>query len=277
MRINHNYSNIKNLSFMSLKRSRTGSFALVTQDAGFSANVPTYGGGYARPRTKGGSKTYRKSSRMYRPNVTSAIRSFNWKQRETKMISAYFTEVSMNTLTTLGEVIEFPYPALGTGANQRVGNKLDGVGLKVKLLFHNNNSIPIHVRFLILQIPQGERFTNTAILNELFDVSTPGNVPETATAPAGNTSDLIRSINRGEIKVIRDKVVPLLSSSVDTGIAMEDVYIKTPGRVTFADSAQTTPINNRYIVVLIPRRSDNDEGMGSTVELTGVVTKYWKD
>lgn len=263
---------------MSLKRSRTGSFALVTQDAGFSANVPSYSGGYAsRPRSKGYNKLARKGSRMYRPNVYGAIRSYNWKQRETKMISAFFTEISLNTLTTSAELIEFPYPALGSAANQRLGNKIDGVGLKVKLLFHNNNSIPIHVRMLILQIPQGERFTNSAILNELFDVSTPGTTPEAAGAPAGNTSDLIRQVNRGEIKVIRDKVVPLLSSSVDTGIGMEEVYVRTPGRITFPDSAQTTPIANRYIIVLIPRRSDNDESMGATVEVTGHVTKYWKD
>jgi len=262
---------------MSLKRSRTGSFAVVTQDAGFSANVPSYGGGYARPRSKGYNKLSRKSSRMYRPNLNAAIRSYNWKQRETKMISAFQSEATMSTLTTLAEIVEFPAPALGSAANQRLGNKIDGVGIRVKLLLHNNGSIPVHVRFLILKIPQGERFTNSQILNELFDSSSPGTTPETSAAPTGLTADLIRQINRGEIIVIRDKVIPLLSSSVDTGIAMEDVYVRTPGRITYPDSAQTTSVNDRFVFVMIPRRSDNDESLGTTIEFTSQVTKYFKD
>jgi len=183
----------------------------------------------------------------------------------------------MNTLTTIAEVVNFPVPGLGTAANQRVGNRIEGVGIKIKLLLHNNTSVPIHVRFLILKIPQGQRMDNARIQSELFETSGSTAVGETSASPVGPTADLIRQVNRGEIQVIRDKVVPLNASTVDTGMAMEEIYVRTPGMFVFPDSDTTEPIDNRFVFVLIPRRSDNDEATGSNVEFTFCVTKYFKD
>lgn len=262
---------------MSLKRSRTGSFALVTQDAGFSANSSSYSsGGYARPRSKGYNKLGRKGSRMYRPNVNAAIRAFNWRQRETKMISTFSSENVMNTLLPLSYVIPFPVPQLGTGANNRTGNKIEGVGLKMKLLLNNNASLPILVRVMIIRIPQGDKFTDAQVSSALFETSSTS-VPEVSAAPTGLTADLIRQVNRGELQVIRDKVVPLLGTSVDTGVAMEEVYVRIPGIITLPDSNALTQMSARYVVVMLPRRSDSDESVGSVVEYSITLTKYFKD
>jgi hypothetical protein len=264
---------------MSLKRSRTGSFALVTQDSGFQSGASGYSsGGYAARRAKGYKKSYRKGTRMRPSNIASIVRSINWRQRETKMISFFQEERQMNTLSTLVDTLDFPVPAIGTAANQRVGNRIDGVGIKLKLLMHNNTSVPVHVRMLILKIPQGERFTNTQIAGELFEQSSPGTTPETGSLPSLSGADLIRIVNRGEIIVLRDKVIPLLGNTVDTGIAMEECYIRIPGRITFPDSAFSQQIGPRYLFCLLPRRSDNDENLaGSIVEYSFSVTTYFKD
>jgi len=69
----------------------------------------------------------------------------------------------------------------------------------------------------------------------------------------------------------------LLGSNVNTGIAMEECYIRTPGRITFPDSGFSQQVSSRYLFCLMPRRSDNDENLGSVVEYSFSVTTYFKD
>lgn len=263
------------------KRARTGSYSMlstVTQEESTSANVGVsrYSGGYAYKRT--GYK--KKPKRSYRGvsyyDVTRAIRVANWKSRETKMLNVYLDEINLSTIVA-GDVRPFPTPALGTAANQRMGNKIDGVGMKLSVIFNNNASTPVYIRLLILKVRQGDVFNDTAVLQNLLDLSSPGTSPETSGGPTGRLSDLNRQINRNEFTVIRDKLICMDGDGQDTGVASEVIYFRTPGRVTYGDSDWLQPISPRYVFVTMCRQANSDENLGSTVEMTYAATNYFKD
>lgn len=210
--------------------------------------------------------------------VYNTVKRINWKNRETKMISNYVAESVINTVSASGAyVYNFPAPALGTSANQRIGNKIDGVGIKCNLLFNSNASLPILVRMLILAIPQGTNYTDGEVIANLYDLSIPATSVETSGAPTGRVTDINRQINRGELKVIRDQVVPLNSNTVDYSFAQRELYVRTPGRITYPDSDITNPMSTRYVLVLVPRQANDDESTGNTVEVSYVLTTYFKD
>jgi hypothetical protein len=210
-------------------------------------------------------------------SIYNTVKRINWKNRETKMISNYVAEQTINTLTTTAAVYAFPAPGIGTAANQRLGNKMDGVGIKANILFNSNASLPILVRMLILGIPQGVQFTDADVVANLFDLSVPASSPETSAAPTGSITDINRVINRNELKVIRDQVVPLNSNTVDYSFAQRELYVRTPGRIVFDDSDQSQPTTMRYVMVFIPRQANADESTGSNVEISYVLTNYFKD
>lgn len=210
-------------------------------------------------------------------SIYNTVKRINWKNRETKMISNYVAEQNINTLSTVAFVQGFPSPALGTSANQRVGNKIDGVGIKANILFNSNASLPVLVRMLILGIPQGTNYTDGEITANLFDLSIPGTSGEVSAAPTGRVTDINRQINRNEIKVIRDQVVPLNSNTVDYSFGQRQLYVRTPGRIVFPDSDFTNQMSMRYVLVLIPRQANDDESLGSTVEVSFALTTYFKD
>lgn len=263
---------------MSNKRAR---LATVTQDesmSSYTSGNQVYGGGYARKYSRKyyGKKYNGKGYRVPYAAIYRAIRSSHWKNRETKMISAFASEVTINTVTTIARIIDFPVPNIGTAANQRTGNKIDMVGIKVNILMHNNNTLPVGVRFLILKVPQGNKYTNTDIEQNLFEASS-GGLPEVSAVPNGTTSDLVRQVNRGELTVLRDKTNMLMSTNVDTGMSRDVVYIKTPGVMIFDDSDFQQQLTPRFVMAFCPRQLNADEGLGANVELSYTVTMYFKE
>lgn len=263
---------------MSYKRARVAS---ITQDESMSSytsgnQIYSYGG-YARkyPR-KYGRKYTGKGYRVPYAAIYKAIRSAHWKNRETKMISAFVAEQTINTVGTVAQVNNFPVPNIGTAANQRTGNKIDLVGIKLNIIMHNNNTLPVGVRFLILRVNQGNKYLNTDIQANLFEASS-GGLPETSAAPNGTASDLVRQVNRGEFTLLRDKTNMLMSTNVDTGVSRDMVYIRTPGVMEFDDSDFQECLTPRFVFVCVPRQLNNDEGLGANVELSYTVTMYFKE
>jgi len=262
----------------SLKRSRTGSFSFATQQAESNIGVgSSQSGGYSQSRSRPTRKYKGKRGGMSSRAVYGAIKRYNWKLRETKMISAYLDEQTLNTLSTTVDIVDFPAPALGPCANQRIGNKIQGVGIKINMLFHNNAAVPVFVRMILLKVPQGDAYTNSTIRANILELSTPGGSGEVSAPVNGRLTDITRQINRGEMIVIRDKVITLNGTSVDTGVSMQQFYVRTPHMYHFADSDFTLPINYRYVIALIPRQANADESLGSTVEYTYTLTTYFKD
>lgn len=262
------------------KRARSGSYSVVTQtqsaDLGGSTSSS---GGYSRvrPSSKPSRKYKGKRAGMSSSAVYGAIKSFNWRQRETKMIANYAEEQTLNTLGTTVEIINFPAPAYGSANNQRIGNKVQGVGIKINMLFNNNAAGPIFVRMILLKVPQGDSYTDSSIRSNIFENSFPGNVPDTSTPVNGRLTDITKVINKGEMIVIRDKVIVLNGNSVDTGVSIQQFYVRTPHMYEFADSDQTLPLNARYVIAMIPRQCNADESTGSTVEYTYTLSTYFKD
>jgi len=262
----------------SLQRSRTGSFSFATQSAESNIGVgSSQSGGYSQSRSRPSRKYKGKSRGMSSSAVYGAIKRYNWRLRETKMISSYLEEQTLNTLSTTVDIINFPAPSYGPAANQRIGNKVQGVGIKVNMLFHNNAALPIFVRMLLLKVPQGDGYSDSSIRSNIFDQSAPGNVPDTSAPTNGRLTDITRQINRGEMAVIRDKVIVLNGTTVDTGVSMQQFYVRTPHMYEFADSDTTLPMNTRYVIALILRQANADESTGNTVEYTYTLSTYFKD
>jgi len=210
--------------------------------------------------------------------VMASIKRYNWKNRETKMISNYISEQQISTVSGQGVyIIPFPAPAIGTGANQRVGNKIDMVGIKVNILFNSNASLPLVCRMLILGVPQGSNFFDSDVAANIFDVSIPATSAEVSGGCTGFLSDINRQINRNELKTIRDQVIPLNSNTVDFSFAQRIIYVRTPGRATFHDSDLSQPQTMRYVMALMPRQANADESTGSTIECSYSLTTYFKD
>lgn len=233
-------------------------------------------GGYAKSGSR--RKSYRKGSGMSYRNVYNTIKRYNWKTRETKMLSTYVAEGLINTVSASGAyVYPFPAPVIGTAANQRIGNKVDGVGIKANIIFHSNVGITTVCRMLIIGVPQGANFFDSDIIANLFDLSQPSTLAEVSAAPTGLLSDINRQINRNDLKVIRDEVVPLYGTSIDTGFAQRIKYVKTPGRIVYQDSDPAQPMTMRYVMVLIPRQGNADESTGSNIEISYALTMYFKD
>lgn len=263
----------------SLKRSRTGSFsyATQTQEANLGGSTSS-SGGYSQSRRPYTSRKYKGKSRgMSTGAVYGAIKRFNWKARETKMIANYADEQTLNTLGTTVDIVNFPVPAYGSANNQRIGNKIQGVGIKINMLFNNNAAGPIFVRMILLKVPQGDSYTDSSIRSNIFESSFPGNVPDTSLPVNGRLTDITKVINKGEMIVIRDKVIILNGNSVDTGVSIQQFYVRTPHMYEFADSDQTLPLNARYVIAMIPRQCNADESTGSTVEYTYTLSTYFKD
>lgn len=260
------------------KRLRTDSYAVVTQEQGYSAGSSLGGsGGYPRTfRKNTGGKPYRKGRRMPMGSVYAAIRSYDYRTRETKMRSVYEAEQSLLTVAP-AVYIDAPVPFLGNAANQRIGNKIQAVGFKTNILFHNNGALPVIVRMLLLQIPQGDRFTNTNLADNLFDVSTPGSNVQVDSGLLGSNTDIVRVVNRNDVVVLRDKVIPLNGSTVDTGYAQYSCYCKLGYDQMFPDSDVTQPLNKRIVMVLIARQSNSDESLGTTIEYSHSTSLYFKD
>jgi hypothetical protein len=211
-------------------------------------------------------------------SVYNTIKRYNWKNRETKMISVYAAEQNISTVSGAGAyVYSFPSPAIGSAANQRQGNKIDGVGIKVDIIFHSNVGITAVCRMLILRVPQGYRLSDADIISNLYDLSTPATSPETSAGPTGQLSDINRQINRNELQVVRDEVIPLYGTTVDTGFAQRIKYCRIPGRITYDDSDLVQPMSARHVLVLIPRQGNADESTGSTIEISYALSTYFKD
>jgi len=261
------------------KRARSGSFS-------FTSNTQTADlGGSSSSQSRTGSGRRSQVSRKYKgkprgmsaSSVYNAIKRYDWKSRPTKMISASANELPINTISTTIQLVNFPVPALGPAANQRIGNRISGVGIKINCLLHNNAALPVYVRMVILKIPQGFAYTDGEIRSEFYDLSTPGTSIDTNSAASGRLDDITRQINRGEIVVIRDKVIVLNGTSVDTGVSLQDIYVRTPHDINFPDGDFTEPTNDRYVCAFIPRQTNADESTGSTVEISYAVTCYFKD
>lgn len=228
--------------------------------------------------TKKSRKGLRKKSfskpKMQAGTITKLIRKELYKQAETKHVTQFGSEVTINTLSTGSGIhlLSQPYPGVGSSIHQRIGNKIQPVGFSWKAVYHNNNTSEYqYVRRLIIQIQDGEK-DNADVTGELFE-----GTANNDSYDVGNVDSLIRKVNREGFKVLKDDVFDFSPSDGGRRVVIDKCYVKLRGSQMYRDAGVTHAMNDRIVVVHIGRESDADEGIGSVVELSYAMDFYFKD
>jgi len=208
----------------------------------------------------------------------SAIRALISASRETKEVINRGVEFLLSTVS--GEdiyITNFPVPQTGNGSHNRVGREISPIKLSMKYLLHNNSSQTLYVRAMVLRVRQGYALANGDLDNRLFEGTGGQDV-----RPAGDIKDMISTPDRQEFVVMYDRIHTLgydaagySSPNPRVAIGIKDfVPLKS---MHFEDNDFDQPITDRYILVMIPRRSDNDESLGEALEFTSDLTMLYKD
>jgi len=235
----------------------------------------TYENAGANKRFKTATQT--KKTAVSKP-TKSAIRALISAARETKEVINRDTEFQLATVSPNDiYVSNFPVPQSGSGSHQRVGREISPVKLRMRYLMHNNSSQTIYVRALVLRVKQGYALANEDIDNRLFE-----GLAGTDVRPAGTVLDMLSQVDRQEFTVMYDRIHTLGYdaagySSPNPRVVVAKQDFKPLKNMHFEDNDFDQPIADRYILVTIPRRSDNDESIGETLEFTYDLTMLFKD
>lgn len=223
------------------------------------------------------SRTVPKPSAGIRSYTNAAIRKAVQAARETKKVHERNQEISLSTIGGGGYYIyDFPTPQLGASSEDRIGCKISPTRISLKWLLNNNSTKDVFCRILVLRSKQGRAYANADLMNKVFDGT--GGYDGTVT---GTVHDLIAPINEEELQVVRDFNVHVgpgqnNNTAVST-VKLGSVVFKPSAQMTFTDDGAVDSVNNRYILVLMPRRGDNDESTGETIEFSYDMTMLFKD
>lgn len=223
-------------------------------------------------RTKLNPKHYKKSFRSH-IGFNERVRKAVQRITETKRKSKVLNEQTITTIAADPALISFPMdPQVGAGAYQRIGNQVRMVGLRCKVILHNNSSaIPMYIRCAILRVKNGSSTANSTVLSDLFDPLEGGG---DVTYPGGLGS-LIRRFNSEQLEVIKDTQIDLENQVGHTKIF--SFYKRFDEPIVYSDLDQAEPFNTRFVLLLLPLRADSDESLGQTLEYSLVQDFYYKD
>lgn len=222
-------------------------------------------------------RTIPKPSAALRSYTNAAIRKAVQAARETKKCSSRNQEVSLTTIGGGGYYIyDFPVPDIGASSEDRIGCKITPTKMQFKWLFNNNSTKDVFMRVCVLRSKQGRAYSNSDLMSKVFDGT--GGYDGTVT---GTVHDLIATINEEELQVVRDFNVQIGPSQnynvAHAPVKMGVVNFKPSSQMVFTDDSSQSSVNHRYIVLLIPRRADNDESTGETVEFSYDMSMWFKD
>lgn len=213
-----------------------------------------------------------RSPAIPRPRMRAAIDAAIRRQRETKFVTYVENELALSSLSATGYVRLFPLPAVGAGSHQRIGNKIDVVGIKAAVVLHNNNiSDFCAVRVLLLEVFDGNQST-TAIANGAFEGASGGDL-----GISGLLYDMIKKTNREQVRVIRDQLFTLNGSNQGEKLQVFKHYAKINQQMVFQDNLASVPVNSHYALLLLNLEGDGDESLGSTVDASIIMDMYYKD
>lgn len=163
----------------------------------------------AKGKTTKTYKGYKKSNKLTPAKVQSMIKKTIYKQSETKMFPL---ETTFSSLTNAlqGQIINISQVATqGTDNEQRIGDRIRAIGCEFRfILSQTNGDANAHVRVILYISNRNEFSTN----NDAILLST-SNEPIQLTA--GDATDLIRSVNKKQVKVLFDKQFILSKADVD--------------------------------------------------------------
>lgn len=229
-------------------------------------------------RSRPQSKTFRKSSvpkgNMSGAVLAKAVRKELKKQSETKHVHVAGVEAVISSISSGSglSLISQPYPTVGPEPTQRIGNKVQPVGLSWKGVYWNQYSYPIVLRRIIVAVQDGENLNSDILLN-LFE-GDGNNIDVSAT---GSMHDLIRKVNREGFRVLKDDTITLGINNGGSSVEVSKVYCKLSGSQMYRETGSTHAINDRIVVIHLAREADGDESTGSSIEMSYQMDLYYKD
>jgi len=220
-----------------------------------------------------------------KPGVSNAVRKYVKKvtartRPEMKCKKGSITEfTSLNTATAVQSMswIEFPDMVQGTGRDQRIGNEVYLHGFHSKGSFHNNGSVVMYIRRLIVGFTTG--VTANSGVTELFDNGTGAGVTINA---VGNNMGLITTpINKNQFKVYFDKTIKLSPSTATDGTQTKlyNHFSKFGGKKIQFEGNNVGAISQdgRMAEIYLVAQADNDATTGFFVEQTQNWSTYFTD
>lgn len=187
----------------------------------------------------------------------------------------HVNEAQLSTLTQ-GYLSTGPFVVQGIGANQRVGNDINIMGLHLKGALHNNSAGQTFVRAIVV----GYNASNGDPTINLFRNTATG---ATAAVTAVNGLDCMYfPINKLDLHVYWDKVFRF--SSIEAGNAgqntrMFNKFIKLGGRKVQFKATGIGPgyQNWQYSVIWISADASDDTTTGTSVDLSYLEIMHYKD
>ena len=205
--------------------------------------------------------------------VKNLVEQAMYRNSETKIKSVTGSEQAISTIG-FAKVYACAIPSQGAQGNQRIGNKIQGVGIGSKLMLHNTNtSENIWVRCALLEVYDGQ-MTDGQITSDLFEGLSDQSVGE-----GGGVEELIKKFDREFFKCHKDQLVAVGPKGTSEGIQIVDFYKKLNGQLMkFNDSVATQPVGtSRFVWVVYAREGDADEVAGSHIECSYNLDYYFKE
>lgn len=221
-------------------------------------------------KKKMGKRAYRPRKSFYTIAKKAAKSLIETKVKEQGAGGAE-TEVNVSSAVSYFIDADVSQLAQGTALGARVGANINPVGFRLAYVLHNNSSVPVYARMIVISVPNAD--ITAAGGSILF-----GNGAQLAPV-AENLQDIVFRMNTKRFKVLYDKVHRIAGLGDGTGIetVMRKAYVRLPStRRTFPQitSSDSHKDNLRFIVIC--RGADNDT-TANVIEMTYEFSYYYKD
>lgn len=222
-------------------------------------------------------KRGRRYGKLSNKNFDRRVRQVILRHAEPKKKQSMGEEQLKTTIDVDPYIIDVPFDATqGDATYERIGNRITARGLSCKFLIHNTSTSTAaisYVRIAILEVKAGAAQTNAGLVVDLYDPLASGS----DVTYSGGLGSLLRSFNKEQVRVLKDDVLLLNKGNADNPVIIYDKYFSLNEELIYSDSDQTQPWNKRYVALLLPLQIDSDEGMGTQIEVSHLLTAYYKD
>lgn len=144
--------------------------------------------------------SYKKKSSKSADVVTKSYLKKNYPKPETKIVGP----ADMGNLNLLSPfVISLTSTRQGDNMNERIGHRIEGKGVSLKMFLHNGNTSAFHVRMMVVEHLD---YSNAIDLNTpLYRTYTAGGNPGTSDFGTAE-NNLLQGINTTLFRVVFDKL-----------------------------------------------------------------------